>query len=62
MTLNSKTHLTPVIVWSLVWAFALIATAFLFKGNPVKDWIEAVLFIGGLTFWLYKSRRPVCVR
>jgi hypothetical protein len=62
MTPNSKTQVTSLIIWSLVWAFAIIATAFLFKGNPVKDWIEAALFIGAFTFWLYKSRRPVCVR
>jgi len=62
MTPNSKTHLTSLIIWSLVWAFAIIATAFLFKGNPVKDWIEAALFIGALTFWLWKSRRPACAR
>jgi uncharacterized membrane protein YbhN (UPF0104 family) len=62
MTPDSKTHVTSLIIWSLVWAFTLIATAFVFKGNPVKGWIEAVLFIGALTFWLWKSRQLVCAR
>jgi len=62
MTPNSKTRARSLIIWSLVWAFAIIATAFLFKGNPVKDWIEGTLFVVGLTFWLWKSSRPVCVR
>jgi len=44
------------IVWSLVWALAIIATAFLFKGNPVEYWIEAGLIIGALTFVVLKRR------
>ena len=62
MTLNSKTHIKSLIIWSFVWAFAIIATAYFFKGNPVKDWIEAALFIGAITFWLWKSRRVVRIR
>ena len=62
MTHDSKTQVTSLIIWSLVWAFAIIATAFLLKGNPVKDWIEATLFIGAFTFWLWKSQRLVCGR
>ena len=62
MTHNSKTLVTPLIIWSLIWAFAIIATAFLFKGNPVKDWIEAALFIGAFTFWMWKFRRVDCAR
>jgi hypothetical protein len=48
------------IVWSLAWAFAIIATALLFKGNPAKDWIEAALIIGALTFVVLKPQRLVC--
>src|SRR5882672_856411 len=40
MELNYKKLATSTILWSLVWALAIIATAFLFKGNPAKDWIE----------------------
>jgi len=57
MNSNSKKLGTSAIVWSLVWAFAIIATAFLFKGNPAKDWIEAGLIIGALTFVVLKPRR-----
>lgn len=59
---NSKKLGTSAIVWSLVWAFAIIATAFLFKGNPVKDWIEAGLIIGALTFVVLKPQKLVCLR
>jgi hypothetical protein len=53
---NSKKLVTSPIVWSLVWAFAIIATAFLFKGNPAEYWIEAGLIIGALTFVVLKRR------
>jgi hypothetical protein len=44
------------IAWSLAWALAIIATAFLFRGNPVEYWIEASLIIGALTFVVLKRR------
>jgi hypothetical protein len=53
---NSKKLGTSAIVWSLVWAFAIIATAFLFKGNPAEYWIESGLIIGALTFVVLKRR------
>jgi hypothetical protein len=28
-------------LWSLVWALALIASAYFFKGNPALFWIES---------------------
>jgi uncharacterized membrane protein YbhN (UPF0104 family) len=62
MVTKSKTRATSLILWSLVWAFALIATAFLFKGNPAKDWIESALFVVAFTFWLWKSQQLVCAR
>jgi hypothetical protein len=54
---NSKKVGTSAVVWSLVWAFAIIATAFLFKGNPAEYWIESGLIIGALTFVVLKRRR-----
>jgi len=56
-------NLTPAspvwpIIWSLVWVSAIIATAFLFKGNPAEDWIEAALVVGALTFVVLKRKRP----
>jgi hypothetical protein len=59
---NSKKLGTSSIVWSLVWAFAIIATAFLFKGNPAEYWIEAGLIIGALTFVVLKRQRIVRLR
>jgi len=59
MNPNSKRLATSTILWSLVWALAIIATAFLFKGNPAKDWIEAGLIVGALTFVVLKRQRLV---
>jgi hypothetical protein len=56
---NSKKLGTSAIVWSLVWAAAIIAAAFLFKGNPAEYWIESGLIIGALTFVVLKRRRLV---
>jgi hypothetical protein len=53
---TSKRLGTSAIVWSLVWALAIIATAFLFKGNPAEYWIEAGLIVGALTFVVLKRR------
>jgi|GEM_PF-1410049 hypothetical protein len=46
-----------VLVWSMVWAIAFIGSAIVFKGSPVKEWIQSTLFIVGLTAWLLQSRR-----
>ena len=54
MTSTNKKPAT-LIVWAVVWAIAFIMSAILFKGSPVKDWIQAALFIAGLTFLLFKS-------
>jgi hypothetical protein len=42
---NPKGFGTSAIVWSLVWAIVIIATAFLFKGNPAQYWIESGLIL-----------------
>jgi hypothetical protein len=49
--------MTTLVLWSIVWAIAFVASAFFFKGNPVKDWIQSALFIGGITFWLWQFQR-----
>jgi hypothetical protein len=54
---NSRKHPTTLVLWSIAWALAIIASAILFKGNPIKDWVQAALFIGGITFWLWLSQR-----
>ena len=41
------------ILWSLGWAAALIASAILLRGHPSGDWVESFLTIGVLTFWIW---------
>ncbi|MGC2804138.1 MAG: hypothetical protein WCA41_20045, partial [Candidatus Acidiferrum sp.] len=60
MMLNYKQLATSPIAWSLVWAVAIIAAAFLFKGNPANYWVEACLVVGALTTVVLQSQRPVC--
>lgn len=50
-------NMMTLILWAIAWALALIASAILFKGNPLKDWIQSALFIGAITFWLWQSAR-----
>lgn len=58
-TTTSKSQVS-VILWSLVWAVAMIAAALLLKGNPAKDWIESVLFVGAVTSILWNRERVTC--
>jgi hypothetical protein len=53
---------TKRILWSLVFALAMVASALLFKGNPALYWIEAGLVIAALTFVILKSPRPAVRR
>jgi len=53
---NTK-RLTTLILWAIAWAAAMIASAIVLKGNPIKDWVQAVLFIGAMTFWVWQSQR-----
>lgn len=48
---NSKPPISTLVVWALAWALAIIASAIVFKGNPIGDWVEAFLILGALTFW-----------
>lgn len=57
---NSPLKMTTVLLWSIVWAVALIASAALLKGNPVKEWIQSVLFIGALTVAVFHGHRLIC--
>jgi hypothetical protein len=46
------------IAWSLLWALALIAMPFLFKGNTTASWIEAAIKVVVIfVFLLLNSRR-----
>jgi drug/metabolite transporter (DMT)-like permease len=57
---TTKRQTTTLVLWAVIWALALIGSAFFFKGNPAKDWIQSILFVGGITVWLWfwQSRRP----
>ena len=57
MTNSSTKRLTILVLWAIAWAVAMIASAILLKGNPVKDWVQAALFIGAMTFWVWQSQR-----
>jgi hypothetical protein len=43
----SRPRLTTLILWAIVWAAALITSAVLLKGNPIKDWFQSALFVAG---------------
>ena len=58
MTISNKKQTAKLILWSIIWALAIIASAILFKGSPAKDWIQSALFIGAITGWLWQSQRP----
>ena len=53
----TRTRLTTLVLWAIAWAAAMIASAFLLKGNPIKDWIQSALFIAAMTFWVWQSQR-----
>lgn len=57
MANSSTARLTTLILWAIAWAVAMIASAILLKGSPVKDWVQAALFIGAMTFWVCQSQR-----
>jgi hypothetical protein len=46
MTNTSHRSTTTIVLWSTAWALAIIASAIVLKGNPAKEWVQAVLFIG----------------
>jgi hypothetical protein len=39
------------------WAAAMIASAFLFKGEPLGDWIEGALLVGFKVFISHRAGR-----
>jgi hypothetical protein len=57
MISSSKQSFTTLRLWAIAWSAAMIGSAILLKGNPLKDWIQAALFIGAMTFWLWQSQR-----
>jgi hypothetical protein len=55
-------HRKKRILWSLVFALAMIASALIFKGNPALYWMEAGLMVATLTFVILKSPQPAVRR
>ena len=58
MTTNPKKYRMTLILWSLVWAFALIAAAYIFKDNPIKDGIESAILVGAIVCLMWNYERP----
>ena len=54
---SSRTQLSTLVLWAVAWAAALILSAIVFKGKPIKDWIQSALFIAAMTFWVWQSQR-----
>jgi len=57
MITSSKKPMRELVLWAIAWSAAMIGSAIVLKGNPLKDWIQAVLFIGAMTFWLWQIQR-----
>ena len=51
-----------ILLWSTVWALALIASAIVLKHNPAKEWVQAILFIVALTVVLWQGQQLSCRR
>lgn len=55
-----KTATSTRILYALIWAFVIIASAFAFKNNANRDWIEMGLTGLALTF-VVLSRESRCL-
>lgn len=64
MTNESKKHNTRIIVWSVIWALALIVAGVAYKGNPAKGQVISVLTVVGtfVLLALLPSRSSNCIR
>jgi sterol desaturase/sphingolipid hydroxylase (fatty acid hydroxylase superfamily) len=57
MAQSARTQLSVLVLWAIAWAAAMIVSAILLKGNPIKDWIQSALFIAAMSFWVWQSHR-----
>ena len=64
MTNESKKSDTRIIVWSVIWALGLIVAGVVYKGNPAKDQVVAVLTVVGtfVLLALLPRRSSNCIR
>ena len=54
---TSRSRLTTLVLWAIAWAAAIILSAIVLKGNPIKDSVQSALFIAAMTFWVWQSQR-----
>ena len=61
---TTKPQTATLVLWAVIWALALVGTAFVFKGSSIKDWIQSLLFVAGVIvwLWLWQSRRQAHLR
>ena len=57
MPASSRTPLPTLVLWALAWSAAMIGSAIVLKGNPIKEWVQSALFIAAMTFWLWQTER-----
>jgi predicted membrane channel-forming protein YqfA (hemolysin III family) len=62
MTNTTQRNIFRIVLWSTVWALALIASAIVLKQNPAKEWVQAFLFIVALTVVLWQGQQLSCRR
>ena len=62
MTNTTQRNIVRIVLWSTVWALALIASAIVLKRSPAKEWVQAFLFIGALTVVLWQGQQLSCRR
>ena len=62
MTNTAARNLATIVLGSIEWASAVIASAIFLRGNPAKEWVQAALFIGALTVSLWQGHRLSCRR
>jgi hypothetical protein len=58
MKLNPASPIFP----SILWASAMLLTAYFFKGNPACYWIQSGLMAGAIATVLQKPRSGNCLR
>ena len=64
MTNESNKSNRRIIVWSVIWALALIVAGVVYKGNPAKDQVISVVTVVGtfVLLALLPRRSDNCIR